>query len=371
MPNAEPDVTLITGFPLFTAKRMTRKILESSPQGRVYLLVRPKFRGAAEEFLGELDDKARARATLLEGDICDMDLGLAGGEYQELAGEVTAIHHLAAIYYLGVKKEVVTRVNVEGTRAVVELAQECKRLRRLCHYSTAQVSGARSGVVLEEELDVGQRFRNVYEETKLRAEQLVQDAGRRLPVTILRPGVIVGDSRTGEIDKFDGPYYLMVLIVASPLDVHLPLPGRGSGPLHLVPIDFVVDAAHALARDPRAVGKTFHLTDPNPFSARSVYELCAKHADKKPPRGTIPTALARAILRAPGLERLARAPLALLESFNHQAIYNTRNATALLEGTGVRCPPFDSYVDALVRYLRDVHAARRQKLEEETFDPFD
>ena len=90
------------------------------------------------------------------------------------------------------------------------------------------MSGSRAGVVLEEELDDGQRFHNVYEETKFRAERLVQDAARTLPVTILRPGVIVGDSRTGEIDKFDGPYYLIVLIVASPLDVHLPLPGRGT-----------------------------------------------------------------------------------------------------------------------------------------------
>src|SRR5579862_9998359 len=115
MPNAEPDVTLITGFPLFTAKRMTKKVLSSSPPGRVYLLVRGKFRADAEEFLAELDESSRKRATILEGDICDMDLGLAGGEYKEIAGEVTAIHHLAAIYYLGVKREVVQRVNVEGT----------------------------------------------------------------------------------------------------------------------------------------------------------------------------------------------------------------------------------------------------------------
>ena len=97
------------------------------------------------------------------------------------------------------------------------------------HWSTAQVSGARSGVILEEELDCGQRFRNVYEETKFRAERMVRDAARRLPITILRPGIIVGDSKTGEIDKFDGPYYLLVLIVSSPIDVHLPLPGRGNG----------------------------------------------------------------------------------------------------------------------------------------------
>src|SRR5579871_1439820 len=334
MQNREPDVSLVTGFPLFTAKRMVRKLLDDERE-RVYLLVRGKFRAAAEELLRELSDGAQKRAVILEGDVCDMDLGLAGGEYKELAGELTAIHHLAAIYYLGMRREVVERVNVEGTRSVVELAGESTRLRRLCHWSTAHVSGARSGVVLEEELDEGQRFRNVYEETKFRAEKLVREAAARLPVTILRPGTIVGDSRTGEIDKFDGPYSLMLLIVNSPLDVPLPLPGRGNGPLHLVPIDFVVDAAHALAGDPRAVGKTLHLTDPNPLSARTVYELAARHAERKPPRGSIPTALLRAVLRTPGLERLARAPLSLLESFDHQAIYNCRAAMALLDGTEI------------------------------------
>src|SRR5438128_1662292 len=138
MPKNDSDVSLITGFPAFTAKRLTKKVMEADPKERSYLLVRPKFRAAADEFLDEIG--ARKRVSLLEGDVCDMDLGLSGGEYKELAGEVTAIHHLAAIYYHGVKRDVAERVNVDGTRAVLELAGECARLRRLCHYSTAQVS---------------------------------------------------------------------------------------------------------------------------------------------------------------------------------------------------------------------------------------
>jgi thioester reductase-like protein len=201
----------------------------------------------------------------------------------------------------------------------------------------------------------------------------VRDAARRLPVTILRPGIIVGDSHTGEIDKFDGPYYLLVLIVSSPIDVHLPLPGRGSAPLNLVPIDFVVEAAVALSRDERAVGGTFHLTDPAPFAARTVYELVAQRAEKKPPRGVIPTGLARALLRAPGLERLARAPLAFLEAFNHLALYNCRHTLTLLSGEpwNVRCPPFDTYADNLVRYVREVQAKKKQERDEEAADPLD
>src|SRR5262249_46558403 len=309
-----PDVSLGTGFPNFTARRLIERLLARTADDRVYLLVRDKFKKDAVAFQALLPPSSRSRLSIIEGDVADMDLGLPGPDYKALAAEITAIHHTAAVYYLGAKRELVERVNVDGTRTMLELAADCAHLRRFVHWSTAQVSGARSGVILEEELDCGQRFRNIYEETKFRAERMVRDAARRLPITILRPGIIVGDSQTGEIDKFDGPYYLLVLIVSSPVDVSLPLPGRGNSPLNLVPIDFVVDAAVALADDPRAAGGTFHLTDPCPFSARAVYEIVAQRAERKAPRGVIPTSLARALLKAPGLERLARAPLAFLEA---------------------------------------------------------
>jgi thioester reductase-like protein len=367
------DVTLVTGFPSFTARRLAERMLARTADDRVFLLVRDKFKNDAVAFQALLPTSSRSRLRLVEGDVADMDLGLPGGDYKALAAEITAIHHAAAVYYLGAKREMVERVNIDGTRTMLELAADCTRLRRFVHWSTAQVSGARSGVILEEELDCGQRFRNIYEETKFRAERMVREAARRLPVTILRPGIIVGDSQTGEIDKFDGPYYLLVLIVSSPIDVHLPLPGRGSSPLNLVPIDYVVEAALALSRDARAVGGTFHLTDPAPFSARTVYELVAQRADKKAPRGMIPTGLARALLKAPGLERLARAPLAFLEAFNHLALYNCRHTLTLLSGDPwhVRCPPFDSYVDNLVRYVRQVQERKKQARDEEAVDPLD
>jgi nucleoside-diphosphate-sugar epimerase len=371
--HAAYDTTLVTGFPAFTARRFIERTLAKTADDRVYLLTRDKFRADAEAFKALLPPSSQARLRLVEGDVADMDLGLPGGDYKALAAELTAIHHTAAVYYLGAKRELVERVNVDGTRTMLELAADCAHLRRFVHWSTAQVAGTRSGVILEEELDCGQRFRNVYEETKFRAERMVRDAARKLPVTILRPGIIVGDSRSGEIDKFDGPYYLLVLIVSSPIDVHLPLPGRGAAPLNLVPIDYVVEAAHALGRDPNAVGGTFHLTDPAPFSARTVYELVAQRADKKMPRGVIPSGLARALLKAPGLERLARAPLAFLQAFNHLALYNCRHALTLLSGEpwDVRCPPFDSYVDNLVRYVRKVQEQKKQARDEEAVDPLD
>lgn len=373
-PEGDPmpdEAVLVTGFPSFTATRLVRKIVADDERAKVFLLARDKFQRAAEEVLDQLPAQQRGRVQIVVGDVCDMDLGLAGPEYKALASEVTTIHHLAGIYYLGVERSVAQRVNVDGTRGVIELAGECRKLRRLCHWSTASVSGRRKGIILEEELDEGQSFSNFYEETKFEAEKLARAAQRKLPATIFRPGIIVGDSKTGEVDKFDGPYYLMVLIVQSPIDVHLPLPGRGVAPMPLVPIDYVVNAAYALSLDPRAAGGTFHLTDPSPFAARRVYELVAERAQKKRPRGFIPTGIAKALMRTPGLDRLARAPLSFLEALDHLAFYNARKTIDLLRGTGIDCPPFDSYVDNLIRYVREVHAARRQKLEDEVFDPFE
>lgn len=365
-----PDVALVTGFPYFTARRMIGKILAADGKARVLLLVREKFRPEAEAFAAALAVKERKRLRILLGDVCDIDLGLSGEEYRELAAEVTTIYHVASAYYLRVPRDTALRVNVGGTRNVIELASACRKLERLCHFSAASVSGTRKGVIMEDELVARQRFHNVYEETKYRAEVLARDAARRLPVTILRPGIIVGDSRTGEIEKLDGPYYLIKLIVGSRLDVALPLPGQGSAPLYLVPIDYVVDAAFALARDPRAVGRTFHLVDPCPLAARRVYELVAERASRKPPKGSIPDGLVRAALSLPGLQRLARVPLDFLESFNHLAFYNCQNTLELL-GPDLACPPFERYVDNLVRYVRDRQRQRRHSTEEQAVDSLD
>jgi len=366
-----PEVVLVTGFPAFTARRMAIQILSADPEARVFLLARAKFADDARELARSLPPERGARIEVIEGDVCDMDLGLSGTEYRTLAGAITSIQHMAGIYYMGVDRATARRVNVDGTRGVLELARDAVRLRRMCHWSTAAVSGRRKGVILEEELDEGQSFHNFYEETKFEAEKLARAAQRSLPITILRPGIVVGDSATGEIDKLDGPYYLIVLISTNLLQMRVPLPGRGSAPLHLVPIDFVMEAAYRLSCDERAAGKTFHLTDPNPMPARRVYELVAELSQGKLARSFLPVGIARTLLRTPGLERLARAPLSFLESFDRQCFYNCRNTMALLQESGLRCPPFDSYAENLVHFVRGVHAARRQKLEDEVFDPFD
>ena len=354
-------VVLVTGFPTsFLAARMVRKILDEEPRTELRCIVQEKFAARAQELLAELPAAQRSRARMLEGDVASMDLGLSGPEFLELAAELDVIHHCAAATYLGVERDVAERLNVEGVREVLELASEAAHLERLVHWSSALVSGSRRGVVREDELERG-RFRNVVEETRARGERLMRDAASRLPITILRPSILVGDSGTGEIDRFEGPYLLIMLMLSAPVDLRVPLPGSGDISLNLVPIDYVVDAGWVIARDPRSVGRTFHLVDPHPATAREVFELIARAAGRPSPRGSVPTNLATALLRTPGLERFANVPRAFLEQLATEVTYDDRGARELLGQSGPTCPRFATYAEVMVEFVRRQQTERKAR----------
>ncbi len=369
-------VQLVTGYPGFIGKRLVRRLVEGARRGseRVILLVQAKDAAAARQDLGGL---GAGCAEVVEGDVEQMHLGLSGAEWKALAREVTDVWHLAARSGLGTSRAELRRVNVEGTRNVLELGRAARNLSRLNHFSTAYVSGDRVGVILEEELAMGQRFHNAYEETKYQAELLVRRAQAELPATIYRPSIVVGDSRTGEIDRFEGPYALAILLVASPLAVPLPLPGDAVAPLNVVPVDFVVDAAVSIGANPAAAGRTVHLVDPAPLSARRVYEMIAARAGKKLPTVSLPARTFQALLRLPLLERLRLSPAhgPAFEYVSHLAIYNCRHLLELLDGTAIRCPPIASYLDRLIEFVQGTFERRREtelaQLAGDVDDPLD
>jgi thioester reductase-like protein len=360
--SSNAPIHFVTGYPGFIGKRLVRKLVErvGDEGSRIVLLVQPKNTAAARADLATIRAE---RIELLEGDIEQMHLGLSGAEWKALAGEVTDVWHLAARTWLGASRDEMWRVNVEGTRNVLELAQAARGLNRLNHFSTAYVSGDRVGVILEDELAMGQRFHNPYEKTKYQAELLVKRAQSSLPATIYRPSIVIGDSRTGEIDRFEGPYALAILLVASPLAVPLPLPGDAVAPLNVVPVDFIVDTVVSIAANPAGAGKTVHVVDPAPLSARRVYEMIAARVGKKLPTVSVPARAFQALLQLPFLERLSRVHRPAIEYLNHLAIYNCRNLLELLDGTGVRCPPIASYLDRLIEFVQ-ASFARRREMEE-------
>ena len=158
---------------------------------------------------------------------------------------------------------------------------------------------------------------------------------------------------------------LILLILTSPANAAVPMPIRGDIPLNLVPVDFVIRAAHVIASSPRSPGKTFHLVDPSPLSARRVFELVAHAAGRRSPRGFVPSYVARSMIRAPGIERFVKSPRGFLEQLTTNVRYDARNATETLRGTGVLCPPFESYVDNLVAYVKSRIRERRRQRDDE------
>jgi thioester reductase-like protein len=213
---------------------------------------------------------------------------------------------------------------------------------------------------------------------RFRAEVLIRDAMNRVPITILRPSIIVGDSRTGEIDPLEGPYALFQLMLNTQLELRVPVPGRGDQPCHFVPMDYVVEAGLTIADDARSAGKTFHLTDERPLSVRRVFELISGASERPATAPRLPRNLAALILHAPGLERVSPVPRAFLELLATDVVYDARNARELLAGTGIECPNVASYLKTvLARVRRDQESrskprrARRHPHFEEMKDPLD
>jgi thioester reductase-like protein len=364
------DVVLLTGLPSLLARRVCAEIVRTDPRAVVYGLVRPKFVDDAQAMVGDLPEGQRDRVRIVEGDAAAIDFGLSGDERRGLVREVTRIHHCAQVTYLGVDRKTAEQANLRGAAEALEFASDCENLRMLVFHSTAHVAGDRRGVVLEGDLKAGQSFRNVVEETKARAEKVMRAAMDRVPIAVMRPTTIVGDSRTGEIDRFDGPYLLVLLVVTAPPDFALPLPGLGDEPLNVVPIDWVARASVAIGRDDRARGRTFHLVDPQPLTARQVFELVARASGHRGSRGSIPANLAKALLRTPGLDRIAKSPRLLLETLTTPVTYDARNADEILASLEVgACPPVETYVDKLVEYaqqrMRQRGANKRHDVEVE------
>ncbi len=342
---------LVTGFPGFIGRRLVRTLLAEHPEDAVVALVEPRMAQPARELAAQLDSK---RLEVLEGDITERRLGLSERDWNRLTGSVTHVFHLAAVYDLAVPSEAAQRVNVDGTGNVLELCQAAKRLDRLAYVSTAYVAGDRHGVVYEHELALGQGFKNHYESTKFQAEVWVRELMARIPTTILRPAIVVGDSQTGETEKFDGPYYLLRVIArAAKLGRPVPQFGKAEASFNVVPVDFVVAAIARAAYLPEAAGETLHLVDPEPSSTRELVRALSEAYWGRPPKGRLPPSLVANSMRLRWVRELfSGAPRESIVYLNHTVAFDTRRAVDILGPHGLAPPSFDTYVGAMVRYFK-------------------
>jgi nucleoside-diphosphate-sugar epimerase len=347
-----PDTIFLTGFPGFIAGRLVERSARAA--AAFYLLVEPRFVEKALRDCEEISARTGAKLekfAIVEGDITKPDLGIAPEDLEVIRAETTHVYHLAAAYDLAVSKDAAYAVNLGGTRNVNELARSLPNLQKYNYISTCYVAGKREGRIMETELEHDAGFRNYYEETKYLAEIEVERLKDELPVTIFRPSVVVGDSRTGEIPKYDGIYYLIRYLRRAPGLLRLINIGNAEVTLNLVPVDFVAGAIDALGNDAAAIGKTIALADPAPLTTRELFDSIAESMTGRgsliaPPRALIKWALSRSF--SPPLTGL---PLSGVPYFFISQNYDTAVAAELLSRHGITCPGFRDYVDNLVDFV--------------------
>jgi thioester reductase-like protein len=349
---------LLTGFPGFLGSRLVPRILGRDPEATIACLVQPKFADLARARVDQLTAAAPAtagRVTLVEGDLTSEDLGLADGG--ALAAGIREIWHLAAVYDLSVARDVGMRVNRDGTRHVLRFAERCDDLRRLEYVSTCYVSGRWCGPFSETDLDVGQQFNNFYEETKFLAEVEVAGARERgLPVAVYRPSIVVGDSGTGETQKFDGPYVLLQWLLRQSRQRVALVPYIGDPTMarfNVVPSDFVLDAITHLSGRSDATGRTYQLADPRPLTVDGFLHAACEAVGVRGLRVRLPHRLTTWALRnVDPLEHWIGIPAASVEYFVHPTHYDTTSVDRDLAGSGIHCPSPTDYLPRLVDYLR-------------------
>ena len=332
-------VLFFTGYPGFLGSELLPRLLTRLPDTTALCLVQPKFAALARERARPLGSRVR----FIEGDITRrIDADPVG---------VTQIVHLAALYDLSLPRALGLRINVEGTANVLDFAERCQALERLHYASTCYVSGRYDGLFREEDLDVGQKFNNFYEETKCLAEVAVRKRSG-LPWTIYRPSVVTGDSVTGATQKFDGPYFIMQWLLRQPRLAILPVVGRPKRyRFNVVPRDFIVNAIEHLIAHPEASGRTYQLADPAPLTVDETISAIARATHRTVLRIPLPRGLAKfAIDRLPGVDRLLRIPSAAVDYFVQPTSYDTTNARVVLEPAGIRVPSFSDYLPRLVEF---------------------
>ena len=346
------ETIFITGFPGFIAERLVKHVAKLN--ARFMLLVQPILLGRALDVLSRIRTETNTKPeqfSIVVGDITQPNLGMSPVDFQQAKDDTTSLFHLAAIYDLAVDRDFAMRVNLDGTRNVNKFARSLGHLRRYHYVSTCYVAGKREGIIMEAELLHDAGFRNNYEEAKYLAELEVESLKSELPITIYRPAVVCGDSRTGETAKYDGVYYLIHYLRRWPGGLTLLNIGNREVRLNLVPIDFVIDAMVALSKDDRAIGATLHFADPAPLSTEALFDAISKSIRGRDSFTTIPAGIVYPVLMLPLAPKITGLPHSAVPYFFLEQIYDTSRARELLSPHGVHCPRFTDYVGALVDFV--------------------
>jgi NAD(P)-dependent dehydrogenase (short-subunit alcohol dehydrogenase family) len=353
----------VTGATGFIGRRLVRKLL--ARRGTVvYFLVRPESRDKVPALLEEWGVGAD-RAVPVVGDLAKPLLGLSKAEQKKLTGKIKHFFHLAAVYDLKADAESQIVANIDGTRNAVALANAIKA-GVFQHVSSIAAAGMYEGVFREDMFDEAENLDHPYFATKHDSEKIVRKE-TDMPWRVYRPGLVVGDSKTGEMDKIDGPYYFFKLIqrMRSLLPPWMPAIGIEGGRINIVPVDFVVDAIDHIAHKKDLDGKAFHLVDPTPYRVGDILNIFAKaaHAPQFSLRinaallGFIPNSVKKGLLALTPVRRIKNAvmkdlgvPDDILTFVNYPTRFDARETTAALKGTKIECPRLEDYAYRLWDY---------------------
>jgi len=353
----------VTGASGFIGKRLVRKLLERRG-AVVHFLVRDADPEKVDALRAYWGVDAR-RAIAVQGDIARTGLGLKPADRKALTGKVRHFFHLAALYDLKAEADEQIRVNVEGTRNVVRFANEIKA-GCFHHVSSIAAAGMFEGMFREDMFDEAENLDHPYFSTKHDSEKIVRTE-LKVPFRVYRPGSVVGDSRTGEMDKIDGPYYFFKLIqrLRQALPPWMPTIGIEGGRINIVPVDFVVAALDHIAHAPGHDGKCFHLVDPEPMRVGDVLNTFAEaaHAPSMTLRvnaallGFIPRGVKKSLMALTPVRRIKNAvmkdlglPDDILDFVNYPTRFDCRETTAALKGSGIECPRLRDYAWVLWDY---------------------
>ncbi|MFH1727717.1 MAG: SDR family oxidoreductase [Pseudomonadota bacterium] len=334
-------IAFITGFPGFLARFLLEKMQKQNSFDEYFCLVQDAFIQKAKDIINSNGYK---NVKIYKGDITKPNLDLCPEDYEKLTDHSQYCFHLAAIYDLKVKKEFAKKINVLGTKNIINFIKDCKDFKRFNYISTCYVAGNKIGIIKEEDLEHNEGFKNFYESTKYEAEILVSKEMKNIPTTIYRPSIVTGDTKEGKIEKVDGIYFIIRLLKK----LHgLPMVdfGKGKAYFNLVPVDWVVDSIIKIQNSSETTGLTFALADPRPIKSRDLINLICKKLNYPKLGITIPPSLFYFILKIPFIEKYFGIPKESLIYINHNAFFDSKNTQKFADP----CPGLIDYLDVLIK----------------------
>ncbi len=353
---------LLTGATGFLGRELVAELLSHDPDLELSLVIRGKddadARRRCDAMLSEVMpsealSRARQRVRVIRADLERERFGLDAAAYDRLADETTAVIHGAAAVSFSLPVDEARAINVEGTRRILDFARTARA--RTDYVGTAYVAGERQGLVRETDLDVGQSFRNTYEQTKMEAERLVRSRAGEQSVVIYRPSIIVGDSATGRTSSFKVLYWPLKVYASGLVRA---VPARPRTPVDVVPSDYVVRAIAHIRKDRGNEGKSFHLAAGPEHSARleELAALASEFFHVRRPIFVNPTLFIRFV--RPLVDRFAFGKLKHVLTTGRvytpymslDMQFDTTQARRALEATSIAVPPVRQYFSRLFEY---------------------